>query len=34
MIGFGFPAIGDRHTDFIEHGPFARFSLPLAGEVN
>jgi hypothetical protein len=26
----GFPSIGDGHDDFVEHGPFARFSLPLA----
>ncbi|WP_439542694.1 Lpg1974 family pore-forming outer membrane protein [Hyphomicrobium sp.] len=33
-ILLGFPAIGDRHDDFIEHGPFARFSLPLSGGAN
>lgn len=27
----GFPQIGDRRDDLIEHGPFARLTLPLAG---
>jgi hypothetical protein len=27
----GLPAIGDKRDDFIEHGPFARFALPLGG---
>jgi hypothetical protein len=31
VASIGFPQIGDGHTDFIEHGPFARFTLPLAG---
>ncbi len=31
LASFGFPQIGDDHADFIEHGPFARFTLPLAG---
>ncbi|HEX2843264.1 Lpg1974 family pore-forming outer membrane protein [Hyphomicrobium sp.] len=26
----GYPQIGDRHDDFVEHGPFARFTLPIA----
>ncbi len=26
----GYPKIGDRHDDFVEHGPFARFSLPIS----
>jgi hypothetical protein len=30
VAGLGFPQIGDAHADFIEHGPFARFTLPLA----
>lgn len=30
MRDFGFPKIGDRRDDFIQHGPFARFALPLA----
>ena len=25
----GMPAIGDQRDDFVAHGPFARFSLPL-----
>jgi hypothetical protein len=31
VASLGFPQIGDAHADFIEHGPFARFTLPLAG---
>lgn len=31
VASLGFPQIGDSHADFIEHGPFARFTLPLAG---
>jgi hypothetical protein len=31
VASVGFPQIGDGHADFIEHGPFARFTLPLAG---
>lgn len=31
LASIGFPQIGDSHADFIEHGPFARFTLPLAG---
>ncbi len=31
VASIGFPQIGDGHADFIEHGPFARFTLPLAG---
>lgn len=27
----GFPALGDTRDDYIAHGPFARFSLPLGG---
>ena len=27
----GFPALGDRRDDFVAHGPFARFTLSLAG---
>jgi hypothetical protein len=34
MRSTGFPAIGDTHDDFVEHGPFARFALPLAGPGN
>jgi hypothetical protein len=30
----GFPTIGDKRDDFIEHGPFARFALPLGGVAN
>lgn len=25
----GFPEIGDAHSDFVEHGPFARLKVPL-----
>jgi hypothetical protein len=28
------PPIGDRHDDFVEHGPFVRFAMPLAGVGN
>ncbi len=31
MSSIGFPQVGDSHADVIEHGPFARFTLPLAG---
>jgi hypothetical protein len=31
MIALGVPPIGDRHDDFVAHGPFARFAMPLAG---
>jgi hypothetical protein len=31
VASLGFPQIGDAHADFIAHGPFARFTLPLAG---
>jgi hypothetical protein len=34
VASIGFPAIGDKHDDFVEHGPFARFTLPLAGSGN
>jgi len=27
----GFPTIGNRHDDFVEHGPFARLTVPFAG---
>lgn len=27
----GFPSLGDTRDDYVAHGPFARFSLPLAG---
>lgn len=30
----GFPQIGDTHDDFVEHGPFARFTLPLVAASN
>jgi hypothetical protein len=30
MASLGVPQIGDTRADFIEHGPFARFTLPLA----
>ena len=30
----GFPKIGDDHANFVEHGPFARFTLPLAAVGN
>lgn len=30
----GFPEIGDKHSDFVEHGPFARLTLPLAAGGN
>lgn len=30
----GFPKVGDTHNDLIEHGPFARFALPLGGGAN
>jgi len=33
-LGVGIPAIGDTETDFVEHGPFARFTLPLQGMAN
>lgn len=33
VASFGFPPIGDARADFIEHGPFARFTLPLAGKI-
>jgi hypothetical protein len=26
----GYPKIGDDHANFVEHGPFARFTLPLS----
>lgn len=26
----GLPKIGDDHANFVEHGPFARFTLPLS----
>lgn len=29
-----FPQFGNRKDDFVEHGPFARFSLPLSGAAN
>ncbi|MCC7253133.1 Lpg1974 family pore-forming outer membrane protein [Hyphomicrobium sp.] len=28
------PPIGDKHDDFVEHGPFARFALPLGAIGN
>jgi hypothetical protein len=31
IMSLGFPQIGDSHADFIQHGPFARFTLPLSG---
>ncbi|WP_139247791.1 Lpg1974 family pore-forming outer membrane protein [Hyphomicrobium sp. CS1GBMeth3] len=31
---FGFPQIGDKDTDFVAHGPFARFAIPLAAVAN
>lgn len=34
LLFFGFPAIGDRHDDFVEHGPFVRFAMPLANVGN
>lgn len=30
FVDAGFPRIGDRHDDLVQHGPFARFALPLA----
>lgn len=30
----GLQPIGDTHADFVAHGPFARFTLPLAGLGN
>jgi hypothetical protein len=30
----GLAPIGDKHTDFVAHGPFARFTLPLAAVGN
>jgi hypothetical protein len=30
----GFPAIGDRRDGFVEHGPFARVTLPLGAAGN
>jgi len=30
----GIPAIGDRHDDFVEHGPFVRFAMPLSATAN
>jgi hypothetical protein len=29
-VSLGFPKIGNARDDFVEHGPFARFVLPLA----
>ena len=34
FLFLGIPPIGDRHDDFVEHGPFARFAMPLAGVGN
>ncbi len=31
FTGSGFPAIGDERDNFITHGPFARFAMPLSG---
>jgi hypothetical protein len=32
--GMGLPEIGDKHGDLVEHGPFARFALPLGSGAN
>lgn len=34
FVDAGLPEIGDTHSDFVEHGPFVRFALPLAGLEN
>lgn len=31
FLAGGFPSLGDKRDDYIARGPFARFSLPLAG---
>lgn len=30
FVAVGFPRIGNSHDDFVQHGPFARFSMPLS----
>lgn len=30
FLMLGISPIGDRHDDFVEHGPFVRFAMPLA----
>lgn len=34
LTEFGFPDVGDSRDDLIQHGPFARFKLPLGGAAD
>ncbi len=34
FLQLGVPPIGDRHDDFVEHGPFVRFAMPLAAAAD